>query len=319
MTHELLPAAPRAAQPAQPPLPALPAQARWTKRISLGTRTRNARAAAGMSRTDLADGLTSVAYLSRIEADERRPGPVLLAQLAGRLGVDPADLVGTAPRGGDGLRRELTHADLLLASGHLAGAQQVSADLAEVATAVGSTEVASAARVVGARALTARGECTAALRALRPLRAGTAGLLAQVAAARAHLELAQFHDAILVGHRVTDQIGGAARLSLPETADLAVTVCAAYQAIGRPQAADRAARLALRHLADRCDGTSLDPQATGAAPVPFGSFDQVVRRTEHAVATLQLNQLRADVAELRESVCDLPDWQVSEGKDAGHA
>lgn len=281
----------------------LPAQTRWTQRVALGTRIRNARAAAGMTRSELAHGLTSTAYLSRIETSERLPSQALLADLAARLRVDASSLTRGESTAAEGLRFELAHADLLLASGHFDDAVQVSGDLTEVATCIGAAEVAGAARVVRAAALAASGQQRAALRLVYPLANGTTGMLALVAAARIHLELAHFGDAIHVGHQVVAHIAVPDRLSAPEAADLAVTLCDAYRAVGRDSAADHVARLALEHLPADVE-TGCDRSAQGAAliAVSYQSFNQVVRHTERAVADLQVEKLRTDIARLRAHV-----------------
>jgi hypothetical protein len=50
----------------------------------LGRRLRNARVAAGLTQTQAAGGDASTAYISRIEAGQRRPDLKLLARLADR-------------------------------------------------------------------------------------------------------------------------------------------------------------------------------------------------------------------------------------------
>lgn len=278
----------------------LSAETRWVRRVALGARIRNARVASRMTRVEFAHGLTSVAYLSRIEAGERQPSPVLLENLACRLGVEVEKLTPRGSRTPEGLRFELAHADLLLASGHLDDAIRVSADLADVATCIGLIDVADAASVVRASALAATGRHGAALRILRPLTTGPISLPAMVAQARSHLALSRYRRAIVIGQRAADQIAARNHISLPAAADLAVIVCEAYAAIGEQSSAAQVAGLALKHLRTPTaeEESAFAPVGLTLTGIPFRSFEQVVRQTEISVAGLQASKLRNDVATL---------------------
>jgi transcriptional regulator with XRE-family HTH domain len=276
----------------------VPAQARWAKRVGPGTRLRHARLQAGMTLFDVARDLTTTAYLSRIEAGERRPSQALLADLGQRLGLDIADLTGGESRAATGLCFELAHAELLLASGHAEDASWVSSDLIEIATGIGALDVAQAARVIHANALAAAGHTQAALRAVLPLTNGSSGLAALVTQARLHLELGRPQRAVDIGRRVAEQIAGAShQLSLPESADLALTLCEAYGAIGRGNAAAQIARLTLRHLPAAAELRPAEQASSGMSPlaVSYRSFDDAVRKIEAAVAELQETKLHADI------------------------
>jgi hypothetical protein len=255
-----------------------------------------------MTLSDLAQGLTTTAHLSRLEAGERRPSQALLADLGQRLGLDLADLTAGESRTATGLGFELAHAELLLASGQEEEATWVSADLVEIATGIGALDIAQAARVVNAAALAATGRPRAALRAVLPLANGSSGLVALVLQARLHQDLGQSQRAVEVGRRVAEQIAGAShQLSFPEAADLAVTLCDAYTAIGRASAATQIARLTLRHLRSAVEVEAGDQTASGTPTlaVSYRSFGQAVRKVETAVAELQAAKLRADIEVLR--------------------
>lgn len=277
----------------------LPAQARWTRRVALGTHLRNARLAARLTVAELADGLTSAAYLSRIEAAERRPSQELLNEFARRLDVHPDELSRGESPAAEGLRFELAHADHLMASGQIEDAIWVSRDLAEVAKGIGAVEVADAALVVHATALAAQGHHHAALRIVRPLVAGPVGLLAMVAAARFHVALSNFDQAIRVGQCAVDQASANERLSFPESADLAISMCEAAMGTGDDRTAGRIARVALRYL-PKTDTLGSDQELKSAArPISYRSMQQAVRRAEIAVAELQDAKLHDDIARLR--------------------
>jgi transcriptional regulator with XRE-family HTH domain len=59
----------------------------------LGRRIRETRLAAGLTQAEVADGVVSVAYLSRIETGERRPSPRILEHIADRLETEVATLL----------------------------------------------------------------------------------------------------------------------------------------------------------------------------------------------------------------------------------
>ncbi|MCW2856891.1 MAG: hypothetical protein JWR52_2506 [Marmoricola sp.] len=293
----------------------LPARARWTHRVALGTRIKNARVAAGMTQAELADGVTSLAYLSRIETSERWPSSRLLTDLARRLRVDPDALTLGGPPVIEGLRFELAHVDLLLSSGSCGNAAMLADDLAEVATSVGSVEVANAARVVQASALTVIGQGREALRILRPLTHTPIGLSAMVAAARTHLALSNFRRAIVIARRVAERIALEEQLSVSEKAHLAITVCEAYRLTGHHGAAGRWARLTLKGLPAETEMPWQDAPDSGAAALAlsYRTFDQAVGDIEKAVATLQFGELMANIDQLVEYAAleDLPSAEQS--------
>lgn len=277
------------------------AHTRWSGRVSLGSRIRNARLAVEMTQAELAHGLTSIAYLSRIEASERRPTPALMADLAERLKVDRADLTrGDSPTV-VGLRFELAHTDLLLASEQFDAAARAGEDLAEVATHIGSADVASAARIAQATAVAAMGQPRAALRMVRPLARGPMGLQTMIAAARFRLELSDFRGAIADGYAAAARFASGEDLSLSEGADLATTLCSAYRAVGRPRVASHVAGVAVRHMPtdEEMQGDELKPAEAAAAALSYRNFDHAGRQIERAVAALQLAALRTTIELLR--------------------
>ena len=89
----------------------------------LGARIKAARVAAGLTQPELAGKEASVAYISRIESGQRRPGTELLRSLATKLGVTLDYLVlGEGWEDAQRLELMLDHAELALAGGEGAGA-----------------------------------------------------------------------------------------------------------------------------------------------------------------------------------------------------
>ena len=84
----------------------------------LGGRIKAARVAAGLTQPELAGADASVAYVSRIESGQRRPGTELLQILAGKLGVTIEYLAhGDGWADASRLELQLDHAELSLAGG----------------------------------------------------------------------------------------------------------------------------------------------------------------------------------------------------------
>src|SRR5690349_17860021 len=102
---------------------------------TLGRRLRAARSAAGLTQADVAGDEVSPAYVSRIEAGQRRPEAMLLERMATRLGIELRVLLAEpADQHDDELRVSLDHAELSLVSGDhataLAGADEILTSLA---------------------------------------------------------------------------------------------------------------------------------------------------------------------------------------------
>lgn len=89
----------------------------------LGARIKTARIAAGLRQHQLAEGVSSVPYISRIEAGTRRPGLDLLAAIAERTSTTPAALLRGLPDDEYAeIELELDYARLELGSGQAAEA-----------------------------------------------------------------------------------------------------------------------------------------------------------------------------------------------------
>jgi tetratricopeptide (TPR) repeat protein len=199
----------------------------------LGRRLRNARVAAGLTQTEAAGGDASTAYISRIEAGQRRPDLKLLGQIAVRLGTTTEELlVGMTRDQRAELQLELDYAELALSSGQateaLARADKVLAELPES----GIGELERPARFVRAFALESSGDLDGAIRALDKLtseppydRAWIRGL---IALSRCYRESGDLGMAIDIGERATATIEEQGLAALNEAMQLTLTVAAAY-------------------------------------------------------------------------------------------
>ena len=202
----------------------------------LGRRLRNARVAAGLTQTEAAGGDASTAYISRIEAGQRRPDLKLLAGLAERLGTTVEELlVGVTRSKRDELRLELDYAELALASGspneavNKAGA--ILAQLGELAES-GGTGLERPAKFVRAFGLEASGDLDGAILALEELTSEPPHDLdwirGLIALSRCYREAGDLGMAIGVGERVSTTIEEQGLSGLNEALQLTLTIAAAY-------------------------------------------------------------------------------------------
>lgn len=199
----------------------------------LGRRLRNARVAAGLTQTEAAGGDASTAYISRIEAGQRRPDLKLLGQVAGRLGTTVDELlVGITRDKRAELRLQLDYAELSLASGSIQDAlDQSGAILAELGDS-GMLDLVRPARFVRAFALEASGELDNAILALEELTEAPPRDLdwirGLIALSRCYRESGDLGRAIDVGERATQTIEEQGLAGLNEAMQLTLTVAAAY-------------------------------------------------------------------------------------------
>jgi len=202
----------------------------------LGARIKAARVAAGLTQPVLADQDVSVAYLSRIESGQRRPGPELLGSLAQRLGVTVEYLVlGDAWEDARRLELQLDHAELSLVGGEAANA------LAQARDALASSGLEAVpsgsvrAHYVEAAALDALGDDSAAAAFQQLLKIGAESairLKAATALCRIWREQGQLDRAIACAQAELDAAPPES-LGSEEGIRLSVTLAAALFMAGR--------------------------------------------------------------------------------------
>jgi tetratricopeptide (TPR) repeat protein len=216
----------------------------------LGSRLRAARVAAGLTQAEVAAGVASTAYISRIEAGQRRPELGLLGRLAERLHTSTEELVTGLTRNRSAeLQLSLDYAELALASGNaadaLAGVRTVMADL------TGSTDQAlrRSARHLLAAALEGAGDTDEAILLLEELVAedphDLTWLKSLTTLSRLYRDAGDFSRAIDVGERASVAIQQSGLEITGEAVQLSLTVAAAYYERGD---ANHAARVCQRTL-----------------------------------------------------------------------
>ncbi len=216
----------------------------------LGARIKAARVAAGLTQPELAGKEASVAYVSRIESGQRRPGTELLRALAAKLGVTLEYLAhGEGWQDAGRLELQLDHAELSLAGGEGDNA------LALAREALGSPGLQTVpggqvrARFIEAEALSRVGD-PAAVPAFQALLNNPTDSRIRIRSATAlssiWREAGQFERAIAVAQAQLDQLADDA-LGTEEGIRLAVTLAAALFFSGRT---DEAAELCDRAITE---------------------------------------------------------------------
>jgi transcriptional regulator with XRE-family HTH domain len=216
----------------------------------LGGRIKAARVAAGLTQPELAGADASVAYVSRIESGQRRPGTDLLRTLATKLGVTLEYLAhGDGWQDASRLELQLDHAELSLAGGEgdtaLALAREALSSPGLQAVPGGVLR----ARYVEAAALDRLGDPAAAPALQALLNDATDSVLRlKVATSLCSIwrEAGQFERAIAIAQTQLATLADEA-LGTEEGIRLAVTMAAALFMSGR---ADEAAELCDRAIAE---------------------------------------------------------------------
>lgn len=231
----------------------------------LGMRIRRARLAAGLTQTQLVASDASTAYLSRIEAGQRRPDLKLLRQITQRLQISVDELLTgiTRDRAAE-LQLALDHAELALASGDAAAAVsragRILADIADLDL----PELGVNAQIVHALALESCGQLDEALDELEELMAATLAddrrWQLQIALCRCYRESGDLAAAIDTGEKSLSELEARGLAGAGEGVQVAVTVAAAYFERGDTIRASRLCRQAIR-AAERLES----PAAKAAA------------------------------------------------------
>jgi len=263
----------------------------------LGPRVRSARLRAGLTQTDAAGGEMSTAYVSRIEAGQRRPDPALLLRLAARLGTTVEELVtGVGPQQEPELRTRLTWADLALTSGDLADAEAHLDDAAGLLAGLDDDtlpDVRREALVLRARLREALGDLDGAILLLEDLTARGAEDLGWLelltALSRCYREAGDLARAVEVGERAAGVLDELGLGGSDEAIALTVTVAAAHFERGDVAHAARMCRRAI-DLAERLDSPRARASAYWNASViesQRGRPAAAMPLARHALALLQ--------------------------------
>ena len=215
--------------------PDLRVRAKNIDAVLVGSRIKLARQRAGMTQGEAAGEHMSTAYISRIEAGQRRASADLLVALAHTLGCDPEELLApdedlVARERLDRLTLELDYAELDLRTGQAERAHgRISAVLAE-----GDLPLAMLvrARYVRGQSQEAMGDLTAAIKTFEDLLSLSTDALLRIrvllALSRCYREEGDLARACEIGERAAVLVGASDLEGSAEGIQLAVTVAAAH-------------------------------------------------------------------------------------------
>ncbi len=201
----------------------------------VGARIKLARQRAGLTQGEAAGDQMSTAYISRIEAGQRRASADLLVALANRIGCDPEELLAPdedlAERERiDRLTLELDYAELDLRTGQAASALARVQDL--LAEPDLPHDLSVKARYVRGQALESTGDLTTAIKTFEDLLALSTDALfrirALLALSRCYREEGDLTRACEIGERAAALVSAADLEGSAEGVQLAVTVAAAH-------------------------------------------------------------------------------------------
>jgi transcriptional regulator with XRE-family HTH domain len=198
----------------------------------LGTRLRNARLASGLSQAEVAGNAVSTAYVSRIEAGQRRPDLKVLEQLAPRAGITLQELLhgGAADKAAE-LRVALDYAELSLRAGSAEDALERSSAVLDQLTDR-ELDLRRQAELIRALALEATGNVDDCIRLLEDVVGGEVKdvlwLRSAIALTRCYRETGDLARAIELGESAFGLLGELGIDAAPEGVQLVVTVAAAH-------------------------------------------------------------------------------------------
>jgi transcriptional regulator with XRE-family HTH domain len=281
-----------------------------TDREALGVRLKAARQARGLTQGEVADGLMSVAYLSRIEGGHRRPTAPTLETLAERLAVSVESLLGVAgQREVVEIRLMLDYAELSLESGEPQDAERHLQEALERLATAPADGMHERARLLHARALEATNqEDDAVLELESVIEDGSADGLtrikAGIALSRIYSETGDLGRAIECGERVMTYVEEAGLGGCDEAVQLAVTVAAAHFERGDTGHAVRLCRKAISR-AEALGSAQARASAywnASAMQARRGDVATAVPLAQRALALLSEGQDARNLARLRTEV-----------------
>ena len=279
----------------------------------LGRRIRNARVAAGLTQTEAAGGHASTAYVSRIEAGQRRPDLKLLDQIAQCIGTTVEELlVGVTRDKRAELQLELDYAELELSSGN--AEQALSRSEAILAQIPDSSlpEIERPAAFTRAFALEATGDLDGAILALDRLTAeppkDLSWLRGLIALSRCYRESGDLNMAIAVGEDAATTIEAQGLTGLNEALQLTLTVAAAYFERGDTNHAVRLCRQTIARAEELGSATargsaywnaSIMSSRQGSVPEALALARKAIASFEQDSDTRNLARLRTEMAHMQ--------------------
>ncbi|NYJ01413.1 transcriptional regulator with XRE-family HTH domain [Nocardioides thalensis] len=212
--------------------------------VVLGSRVRAARVARGWRQSELAEGLLSVAYLSRIETGARRPTFNVLVAIAERLGLTAEEMLyGASADDLAEINLGLSYAELALENGEPLDAEHQARQYLNRAHDASLSDLAERGRFLVARAMEAQGQLDEAITEYESVleqATGVAAIRCGIALVRCYRNAGDVGLAIELGDRLQPRVVAEGLEQTDEAVQLAMTVASAY---GQRGDLSRAARI----------------------------------------------------------------------------
>lgn len=255
--------------------------------VAIGQRIRELRLARGLKQSDVAGADMSVAYVSRIEAGQRRADPRLLAVIAERLDTTPEQLrTGRDPEDDHRFVLALRYAEIALRAGETEEAER---RLQELLTE--QPRGAQRDEVHGLLAATyeAQGRLAEAAdlyEQLGEMSNGPGWLRARIGLCRCYREAGDLARAIDVGEQAQEVLAARGLSGLDEALQLTLTMAAAYFERGDVFHAARLCERVVTAAEERGTPAARGSAYWNASVIAYNQGDQAeaVRLAEKAIA-----------------------------------
>jgi transcriptional regulator with XRE-family HTH domain len=270
----------------------------------LGRRLRHARTQRGLTQKQLAGSDVSIAYVSRIEAGQRRPELRVLTRMARRLGMPVEQLLtGMNDVQAEEVTLSLRYAELALMSGDAAAAEVELDKVIAMLPDATSTWQHRRARWLLARAVEAQGRLDDAIRLLEDLVAAPdeSSLAAYIVLCRCYREAGDLGRSIDIGESALALLAPSELPGSDEEVQLTVTLAAAYFERGDAAYATKLCADALAR-AERLGSPTARASAYWNASIiqsRRGASGEAVRLAERALALLGEGDETRNLARLR--------------------
>jgi transcriptional regulator with XRE-family HTH domain len=255
--------------------------------VAIGARIRELRLARGLRQAEVAGDDISVAYVSRIEAGQRRADSRVLALIAERLGTTPEQLLtGRNPDDDERLVLGLRYAEMALRTGELAEAER---QLNELSAEQLRGRWREEAQALLAATYEAQGRLAEAAELYERLDAASDGpgwLRARIGLCRCYREAGDLARAIDIGEQAQGQLTERGLAGLDEALQLTLTMAAAYFERGDVFYATRLCQQVVAAAEERGTPSARGSAYWNASVIAYNTGDhrEAVRLAEKALA-----------------------------------
>ena len=255
--------------------------------VALGARIRELRLARGLRQAEVAGEEMSVAYVSRIEAGQRRADTRVLGIIAERLGTTAAHLLtGRDPDDDNRLVLALRYAEIALRAGELAEAERQLLDVANESVRGRWRDEADALLAATYEAQGRLAEAAELYERLGSTTDGPGWLRARIGLCRCYREAGDLAKAIDIGEQAHAQLDERGLAGLDEALQLTLTMAAAYFERGDVFHATRLCQHVVAAAEERGTPAARGSAYWNASVIAYnqGDHHEAVRLAERALA-----------------------------------